>query len=51
MARWAIQNRIENAADLKNFAIEGYTFQPALSTERQWLFSRPQPEPKSAKAA
>ncbi len=46
MARWAAQNRLARAEDLKAFDLEGYTFQPGESSEDQWVFSRPQPAPK-----
>ena len=51
MARWAIENRIDRAADLKDFNLEGYAFQADASSEAAWLFTRPQPAPKGAKAA
>lgn len=47
MARYAIDNRIEKAADLKAFDTDGYRFQPHLSTDDEWTFSRPQPLPVS----
>ena len=47
MARWAAQNRIDRAEDLKRFDLEGYAFQPALSTAEEWVFSRPQPPLKT----
>jgi len=40
MARFVIQNRIETAADLKNFQMQGYTFDPGRSSEARWIFSR-----------
>ena len=43
MARYAIDQRIENPADLKSFALDGYSFQPRLSDEIGWVFTRPQP--------
>lgn len=43
MARYAIDNRIEKAADLKAFDAEGYRFQAAASSETDWVFARPQP--------
>jgi hypothetical protein len=49
MARFAIDNRIDRAADLKAFNSEGYVFQPAASTESEWVFSRPQPPPVGTK--
>lgn len=47
MARWAIENRVETAQELKNFNAGGYRFRKELSDEGTWLFSRPQPAPKS----
>jgi cytoplasmic iron level regulating protein YaaA (DUF328/UPF0246 family) len=41
MARFLIENRITNPDDLKGFDTEGYTFQPALSGENDWVFTRP----------
>ncbi|MHA7872475.1 MAG: peroxide stress protein YaaA [Hyphococcus sp.] len=46
MARWAIRNRIESAADLKTFNEDGYAFQEDESQDDQWVFSRPQPPAK-----
>jgi cytoplasmic iron level regulating protein YaaA (DUF328/UPF0246 family) len=40
MARYAIDNRIERAADLKSFDVDGYVFQPKQSTATDWLFAR-----------
>jgi cytoplasmic iron level regulating protein YaaA (DUF328/UPF0246 family) len=45
LARYAIDNRIEAAADLKGFDLDGYRFQPHLSSETEFTFSRPQPPP------
>jgi cytoplasmic iron level regulating protein YaaA (DUF328/UPF0246 family) len=45
MARYAIDNRIERAADLRAFDIEGYRFQPSLSSDEEFTFARPQPPP------
>lgn len=45
MARFAIDNRIERAADLKAFDRDGYRFQPSLSTDEEFTFARPQPPP------
>lgn len=47
MARYAIDNRIEKAADLKAFDVQGYRFAPELSTEEELTFQRPQPAPPS----
>lgn len=46
MARWAIENRIENAEDLKKFTVGGYKFSKTLSSEQEWVFTRPQPPKK-----
>jgi len=43
MARWAIDNGVERAEDLKEFDVAGYRFQAAASTGTDWTFSRPQP--------
>lgn len=51
LARYAIDHRLERAADLKGFDSEGYRFQAAASTDTEWVFSRPQPPPPSAKKA
>jgi cytoplasmic iron level regulating protein YaaA (DUF328/UPF0246 family) len=40
MARFAIDQRIERAEDLKGFDIDGYAFQPGQSTSTDWLFAR-----------
>ena len=48
MARYAIDNRIERAEDLKSFDSEGYQFQKSASSDTEWVFSRPQPPPPSA---
>jgi cytoplasmic iron level regulating protein YaaA (DUF328/UPF0246 family) len=45
MARYAIDNRIERAADLRAFDIDGYRFMPGLSTDDELTFARPQPAP------
>ena len=51
MARWAIENRITNPSELKEFSVGGYKFDAAGSDEKTWLFTRPQPAPKGKKAA
>jgi cytoplasmic iron level regulating protein YaaA (DUF328/UPF0246 family) len=45
MARFAVDNRIERAADLKAFDRDGYRFRPSLSTDEEFTFARPQPPP------
>ena len=51
MARWAIDNRIERCEDLKAFDVAGYRFDPAASSEDDWVFSRPQPPAPAARPA
>ena len=46
MARWIIKNRVEKAADLKDFDLDGYKFVAKESTESELVFSRKQPLPK-----
>jgi uncharacterized protein len=43
MVRWAIEHRAERAAELKASDALGYAFQPDLSTDSEWLFTRPRP--------
>ncbi len=45
MAAWAIQNRITSADELRNFDVDGYRFDAALSTDSNWVFTRKQPPP------
>jgi cytoplasmic iron level regulating protein YaaA (DUF328/UPF0246 family) len=45
LARWAIDNRIDRAADLKAFDVDGYRFQAAASSDIEFVFTRPQPPP------
>ena len=45
MARFAIDNRIERADDLKSFNLDGYGFRPDLSAQTSWVFTRIQPPP------
>ena len=40
MARFAIDKRIDRAEGLKDFTEAGYAFDPAVSTEQTWVFSR-----------
>jgi uncharacterized protein len=40
MARFAIDERIEKASDLKAFDRDGYRFNKAASTETDWIFTR-----------
>lgn len=48
LARYAIDQRIEKAADLKSFNSAGYVFSPTLSSAEEFTFTRPQPEPAAA---
>jgi hypothetical protein len=40
MMRWAVQQRVQQAQDLRAFALEGYAFAPQCSTEEQLVFRR-----------
>ena len=42
MSRYMIDHRIKKAADLKSFDCEGYYFNPSLSDDHQWVFTRDQ---------
>ena len=48
LARYAIDNRIKRADDLKAFDRDGYRFQAGQSSADLWVFSRPQPAPAGA---
>lgn len=43
MARWIIDNRIEDPEALKKCNADGYKLRVAGSTTTEWLFTRPQP--------
>ncbi len=43
MARHMITHRVDRAEGLKAFTDGGYTFQPDLSDDASWVFTRPQP--------
>lgn len=45
LARYAIDNRIDRAEDLKGFDSAGYRFVPELSSDEEFTFARPQPPP------
>lgn len=45
MARYAIDERIDRAEGLKAFDRDGYRFNKTASTDTDWTFTRPQPEP------
>jgi len=40
MARYVIQNKIDNLEDLKGFSDEGYWFSPQMSNETKLVFTR-----------
>ena len=40
MARYAADNMVENADELKYFDYDGYEFNPELSSEHDWVFTR-----------
>jgi len=40
MARYAADQQIENAEELKYFDVDGYRFEPELSSETDWVFTR-----------
>lgn len=46
MARWIMDNRVERAADLRDFDAQGYRFDPGASNEHELVFTRPQPPVK-----
>jgi len=48
LARWAIDNRVERAEDLKGFDTAAYRFDPEASSEAEFTFVRPQPPPPAA---
>jgi cytoplasmic iron level regulating protein YaaA (DUF328/UPF0246 family) len=50
MARFAIDNRIAKAADLRAFDVQGYRYVAELSSDEEFTFSRPQPTPVRARA-
>ena len=49
MARYMIDHRIDRADGLKDFNVAGYAYRADLSSGDDWVFTRPQPEPVSAK--
>ena len=51
MARWAIDQRIERAADLRGFDAGGYRIDAGRSSEGALVFWRPQPEPVAVQRA
>lgn len=45
MARYMVQHRIEVPEDVKAFSEAGYAYDPALSSDTEWVFKRKQPPP------
>jgi len=43
MARFMVEQRIDRPEGLKDFNLDGYSYDPELSDERTWTFTRPQP--------
>lgn len=43
MARYVVDNEINDPEDLKSFRGGGYTYDETSSTEGRWVFKRPQP--------
>lgn len=40
MSRYIIQNRLSDVEDIKDFDVEGYVYNPTLSKENEWVFTR-----------
>lgn len=40
MSRYVIENRLHNPEELKNFNVAGYAFDPELSKQNDWVFTR-----------
>ena len=49
MARFVVQERVEQAEGVQAFTGMGYRFQPADSTATRWVFERQQPPPAGAR--
>ena len=47
MARYVVENRVENVEDLKQAVVDDYVFRPELSKADHWTFTRPQPPKKT----
>ncbi|TNF23495.1 MAG: peroxide stress protein YaaA [Deltaproteobacteria bacterium] len=41
MARWMVEQRVDRRDGLKDFAVDDYAFQPGLSSDHEWVFTRP----------
>ena len=46
MTDYILRNRIEDSEQIKHFDVAGYQYSEALSDDKQWTFTRPQPEKK-----
>lgn len=46
LARFLVDARLESPEGLKAFDRGGYRYDPALSTDTEWVYRRPQPPPK-----
>jgi cytoplasmic iron level regulating protein YaaA (DUF328/UPF0246 family) len=40
MSRYIIENQIEDPEKIKQFDVAGYAYQPAMSSAREWVFTR-----------
>ena len=40
MSRWAIDNRVKKAEELKGFDVAGYAYNPEMSKGNDWVFTR-----------
>lgn len=40
MSRWAIDNRVKKAEELKGFDVAGYAFNAEMSRDNDWVFTR-----------
>lgn len=47
MARWIVDNRIDQADSLRGFNVEGYKYIKSKSSPEQMVFTRKQPPPKN----
>ena len=48
MARFAVDTAAEAPEQLQAFDRDGYRFRPDLSTDQDWVFTRPQPKGRAA---
>ena len=47
MARWIMENEVDQAEGLKDFNVDGYSLDKNASTDQEFVFSRPQPPTKN----